>query len=160
MTEIEFSLKGPHVVRSPNWLGDAVMALPAVRNLKTMLVDDPLVVAAPDKLAVLWQKCPFVDEVIALDKPRNLQATARRLREGKFETAVLLPNSLRAAAEAWQAGIPHRYGYARGGRGLLLTHTVPAPGRNPSRLRQPKRSRRFARPSGSIEICSNSSRCT
>ena len=124
------------MVRSPNWLGDAVMALPAVRNLKTMLDDDKLVVAAPAKLAALWQKCPFVDEVLALEKPRNLQATAAQLRRGKYGSAVLLPNSLRAAAEAWQAGIPQRLGYARGGRGLLLTHTIPAPVRNPARLHQ------------------------
>jgi heptosyltransferase-2 len=123
-------------VRSPNWLGDAVMALPAVRNLKTIVEDDSLTVAAPEKLAALWQKCPFVDEVIALDKPRNLQATARQLRAGKFSSAILLPNSLRSVAEAWHAGIPQRIGYARGGRGLLLTHTIPAPIRNPARLHQ------------------------
>ncbi len=124
------------MVRSPNWLGDAVMALPAVRNLKTLLGDDALVVAAPEKLAALWQKCPFVDEVIALEKPRNIQATARQLRAGKFGTSVLLPNSLRAAAEAWQARIPQRLGYALGGRSLLLTHGIPPPPRNPARLHQ------------------------
>jgi heptosyltransferase-2 len=124
------------MVRSPNWLGDAVMALPAVRNLKDMMGDDSLVVAAPEKLAALWQKCPFVDEVIALEKPRNLQATARQLRGGKFGSAVLLPNSLRAAAEASLAGISQRVGYARSGRSLLLTHTIPAPPRNPARLHQ------------------------
>src|SRR5271170_3045508 len=112
------------------------MALPAVRNLKEMLVDDPLTVAAPEKLAALWRKCPFVDQVIALEKPRNLQATARQLRAGKFGAAVLLPNSLRSAAEAWLAGIPQRLGYARGGRSLLLTHAIPAPARNPARLHQ------------------------
>jgi heptosyltransferase-2 len=112
------------------------MALPAVRNLKTLLGDDALVVAAPEKLAALWQKCPFVDEVIALEKPRNIQATARQLRAGKFGTSVLLPNSLRAAAEAWQARIPQRLGYALGGRSLLLTHGIPPPPRNPARLHQ------------------------
>ena len=58
------------------------------------------------------------------------------MREGKFGSAVLLPNSLRAAAEAWLAGIPQRIGYARGGRSLLLTHAIPAPPRNPARLHQ------------------------
>ena len=124
------------MVRSPNWLGDAVMALPAVRNLKTMLGDEPLAVAAPEKLAALWQKCPFVDRVIALEKPRSLPVTVEQLRAGKFRSAVLLPNSLRAAGEAWRAGIPQRIGYARGGRGLLLTHAIPAPARNPARLHQ------------------------
>ena len=123
-------------MRSPNWLGDAVMALPAVRNLKTMLGNDPLVVAAPEKLAALWQACPFVDQVIALEQPKNLRAAAKQLRVGKFGSAVLLPNSLRAAAEAWLAGIPQRIGYARGGRRLLLTDAVPVPPRNPVRLHQ------------------------
>ena len=123
-------------MRSPNWLGDAVMALPAVRNLKTLLGDEPLAVAAPEKLAALWLRCPFVDQVIALDKPRNLPITVGQLRDGKFGSAVLLPNSLRVAAEAWRAGIPQRIGYARGGRGMLLTHPIPAPARNPARLHQ------------------------
>jgi heptosyltransferase-2 len=112
------------------------MALPAVRNLKTMLKDDPLAVAAPEKLAALWQICPFVDRVIALEQPKNLAATAKKLREGKFGTAVLLPNSFRAAAEAWLAGIPQRIGYAKGGRRLLLTKPIPPPKRNPVRLHQ------------------------
>ena len=83
------------------------MALPAVRNLKTMIVGDPLTVAAPQKLAALWQKCPFVDQVIALDKPKIIAASAKKLRAGKFGSAVLLPNSFRAVAEAWLAGTPN-----------------------------------------------------
>jgi heptosyltransferase-2 len=130
------ALAGPLVVRSPNWLGDAVMALPAVRNLKTLIGAEPLAVATPEKLAALWRACPFVDRVIALPNPKNIGAVAQQLREGNFTTAVLLPNSLRAALEAWRAGIPQRVGYARGGRGLFLTRTVPVPKRDPVRLHQ------------------------
>lgn len=136
MSNPGFSFNGPLVVRSPNWLGDAVMALPAVRNLKTMLARDPLIVAAPEKLAALWQACPFVDQVIALEQPKSIRTTARQLRAWKFASAVLLPNSLRAAAEAWLAGIPQRIGYARSGRKWLLTHPFPVPPRNPVRLHQ------------------------
>jgi heptosyltransferase-2 len=130
------ALAGPLVVRSPNWLGDAVMALPAVRNLKTLLGEQPLAVATPEKLAALWRTCPFVDQVIALDQPKRIASVAAKLREGAFASAVLLPNSLRAALEVWRAGIPARAGYARGGRGLFLTRTVPAPPRDPARLHQ------------------------
>ena len=112
------------------------MALPAVRNLKLMMGEDLVTVAAPEKLAALWRKCPFVDNVIALREPKSLPATAAELRDGKFGSAVLLPNSLRTAAEVWQAGIPQRVGYARGGRSLLLTKAIPAPPRNPARLHQ------------------------
>jgi len=112
------------------------MALPAVRNLKTMVMEEALTVAAPEKIAGLWRKCPFVDQVIALQQPKNLPITAAELRDGKFGSALLLPNSLRAAAEAWQAGIPQRIGYARGGRSLLLTRAIPAAPRNPARMHQ------------------------
>ncbi len=124
------------VVRSPNWLGDAVMALPAVRNVKTLLGDEALVVASPTKLAALWSKCTFVDSVIVLKDSKNLAETAGQLRLGKFAAAILLPNSLRVAAEAWLAGIPRRIGYARNRRSLLLTQAVPVPPRNPARLHQ------------------------
>jgi heptosyltransferase-2 len=136
VTDSEIFVQAPLVVRSPNWLGDAVMALPAVRNLKTMLMDDLLAVASPQKLVALWQRCPFVDQVISLDEPKNIQVTAQQLRGGNFASAVLLPNSVRVATEAWLAGIPQRFGYARGGRGLLLTRTIPAPVRDPARLHQ------------------------
>ncbi len=136
MSKSGFRINGPLVVRSPNWLGDAVMALPAVRNLKTMLVRDPLTVAAPEKLAALWRACPFVDRVIALTEPKKLRTTARQLRAEKFGSAVLLPNSLRSAAEAMLAGIPQRIGYAKGGRRWLLTEAVSVPARNPARLHQ------------------------
>jgi heptosyltransferase-2 len=134
--ETPISLTGPVVVRSPNWLGDAVMALPAVRNLKALLGTEPLTVAAPDKLAAWWEACPCVDRVIALREPRRLVACAGQLREGKFGAAVLLPNSLRAALEARLAGIGQRVGYARGGRGWLLTQAIPVPEQNPARMHQ------------------------
>ena len=130
------ALPGPLVVRSPNWLGDAIMALPAVRNLKTLMAGETVTVATPEKLAALWQACPFIDQVIALPQPKRIGAVARQLREGKFASAVLLPNSLRVALEAWRAGIPQRVGYARGGRGMFLTRKIPVPPRDPVRLHQ------------------------
>ncbi len=53
MSDAVISLQGPLVVRSPNWLGDAGMALPAVRNLKELLDEEHVAVAAPEKLAAL-----------------------------------------------------------------------------------------------------------
>jgi heptosyltransferase-2 len=131
-----FSLRAPLLVRSPNWLGDAIMALPAVRNLKIMMGGGSLTIAVPEKLAALWQACPFVDQVIPLTDPKSAWRTAGQLRPGKFGAAVLLPNSLRAAGEVLLAGIPQRIGYATDGRRLLLSKAVPVPRRNPVRLHQ------------------------
>ena len=137
MTSPADSLSGPLLVRSPNWLGDAVMALPAVRNLKTLIGHEVLAVATPEKLAALWQACPFVDQVIPLTQPKRLWTTAGEIRTGgKFTSAVLLPNSLRAAAEVFLARIPQRAGYSRDGRRALLTRGVPVPSLNPARMHQ------------------------
>ncbi|VVM05317.1 lipopolysaccharide heptosyltransferase II [Methylacidimicrobium tartarophylax] len=112
------------LVRSPNWLGDAVLSLPAVASLKRWLGGGPLAVATPDKLRALWDLCPFVDRVVALDRPNCLLCTAQRLREGKFEAALLLPNSPRSALEARLAGIPRIWGKTAWPRSVLLSRPV------------------------------------
>lgn len=123
------SIPGPVVVRSPNWLGDAVMALPAIRNLRRFLPPKThLAVAAPDKLAALWDACPFVDEIVELDKPKNIPAVAEMLKEGEYQSAILLPNSLRVAGEALAAGIRNTVAYPGHKRRWLITHLIePAP---------------------------------
>ncbi len=108
------------LVRSPNWLGDAVLSLPAVAGLKGWLGVRPLGVAAPKKLSALWHLCPFVDRVIEIDEPKNLWRTANRLREEAFEATLLLPNSPRSALEARLAGIPTVWGREGWPRSLLL----------------------------------------
>ncbi len=134
MPTVPFRFIGPMVVRSPNWLGDAVMAMPAVRNLKMALWRDKLIVASPEKLAPLWKICPFVDEVLVLPKPRKLFAVASAIRAKKCRSAILLPNSLRTAAEVFLAKVPQRAGYASTGRRFLLTDVIPIPPFNPHRF--------------------------
>ncbi|MDD4933537.1 MAG: lipopolysaccharide heptosyltransferase II [Methylacidiphilaceae bacterium] len=109
------------LVRSPNWLGDAVLSLPAVASLKQWLGTGTLAVATPGKLSALWHLCPFVDRVIALDSPERLFCATKRLREGRFDAALLLPNSPRSALEARLAGIPRIWGKAAWPRSALLS---------------------------------------
>lgn len=120
----DFVLRSPVVVRSPNWLGDCIMAMPAVRNLKTLLGTQPLTIAAPAKIASVWRTCPFVDDVIALEQPRSFLRSSAQLRAKKFGAAILLPNSLRTAAEATLALIPQIIGYPGHARAWLLTTVV------------------------------------
>jgi heptosyltransferase-2 len=112
------------LVRSPNWLGDAVLSLPTVASLKRWLGARPLAVATPDKFSALWKLCPFVDRVVALDRPNCLLCTANRLRQGRFAAALLLPNSPRSALEARLAGIPLIWGKAAWPRSALLSRPV------------------------------------
>lgn len=109
------------VVRAPNWLGDAVLALPAMAALRRHFKDAHLAIAAPQGFADIFREdiAARPDEVIALpSKPAGIRAA---FAAGKFELGVLFPNSFRSAWLLRQAGIRERWGYARGVRGPLLT---------------------------------------
>lgn len=114
------------LVRSPNWLGDAVMSIPAVQAMKSSRPDLRLTVAAPEKIAGLWRRVPEVDDVIPLP-PKCGVWRAATLFQGGFAAAVLLPNSLRSALEIYLARIPRRVGFAGHKRKLLLNQIVKAP---------------------------------
>lgn len=112
------------VVRSPNWLGDAVMSARAAVAFKTGRPDAVLAVLCPSKLAEFWRQIPGVDEVMEFEKGESVLSVARRLR-GRFDVAVLFPNSLRSALEAWLAGIPRRVGFRGHKRAFFLNQIVP-----------------------------------
>jgi heptosyltransferase-2 len=113
------------LVRAPNWLGDAVMALPALAALRAGFADRTLVLAAAASIAPLFREITDAapDEVLEVAKPTE----AASLRGARVDVAVLFPNSFRAAWVARQAGIPERWGYKAHGRSLLLTRGIPRP---------------------------------
>lgn len=116
------------LVRSPNWLGDACMAAPAIRAIKSGRPDLYLTILSPEKLAPLWREMPEVDRVLEIPPKSSPRAVARLLRKaGRFDAALLLPNSVRSALEVWLARIPRRIGrdFHRGRRFLnqLMTTT-------------------------------------
>ena len=115
------------LVRSVNWLGDAVMSAPALIRLRQARPAARIILLSPEKLAGLWQGQPFVDEVWTFSPSDNIWQAARRLRAGNFTAGLLFPNSIRSALELWLAGLPRRIGLARAGRSLLLTEAVPPP---------------------------------
>ena len=104
------------VIRGMNWLGDAVMHLRAIRDIKASRPDIHLTVATISSLAGLYRRCPFVDEVLIIPGKKSLMKTVSLLRKGHYQVAVLLPNSPRVIFEARLAGIPHRAGYRVGQR--------------------------------------------
>ena len=115
------------LVRSPNWLGDACMAAPAMRAVKAGRPDLRLTILSPAKLAPLWREMPEVDAVIEIPVGTSPWKVSRLIRQtGRFDVAILLPNSLRSALEVWLAGIPRRVGREihRGRRLLNQTMSV------------------------------------
>ena len=107
------------VIRASNWLGDAVMSVPAVRAIKRGRIDAHVTILTPAKLAEFWKRVPEVDEVLAFAANESVFAVAGKLR-GKFDAAIIFPNSLRTALEPWLAGIPRRVGYPGHRRRWLL----------------------------------------
>jgi len=108
------------LLRSPNWLGDACMAAPAVRAIKAGRPDMHLTVLTQRKLAPLWREMPEVDEVLEIPPKASPRKVARLIMaSGHYDTAILLPNSIRSALEVWLARIPRRVG-REGHRGRRL----------------------------------------
>ena len=115
------------LIRSSNWLGDAVMSVPAVRAIKAGRPDARVTVAAPEKTAPVWKLVPEVDTIIPLPGNQLLSAVRLLRREPSPDVAILFPNSLRAALESWLSGAPRRVGYRGHWRSSLLNQTVPEP---------------------------------
>ncbi len=101
------------LVRSPNWLGDACMAAPAIRSIKLGRPDLRLTILSPEKLAPLWREMAEVDVVLEIPEKASPWKVASIIRQaGYYDVAILLPNSMRSALEVWLAGIPRRVGRA------------------------------------------------
>lgn len=122
------------LVRSPNWLGDACMAAPAVRAIKQGRPDAQITVLTPGKIADIWKSVPEVDDVITKGDKDGVFKVARSLKQQPgviFDVALLLPNSLRTGLEAWIAGIDRIVGYAGHNRRWLLNQIIPERGNGP-----------------------------
>ena len=113
------------LVRSVNWLGDAVMSTPALLRLREKFPAAHIALLTPAKLRELWLHHPPIDEIIPFAVNETVFAVAKRLRLGKFDMALVLPNSPRAAIEVFLARIPKRIGYARPWRNCFLTEAIP-----------------------------------
>ncbi len=117
---------GGLLIRSTNWLGDAVMTLPAVYRLSQLLPDAvPTLVLCPRKLESFWQFVPWVDEVLSFEGPRLSDAEIERLRAIDPGLSVVLPNSFGAAWDVWRAGVRNRLGRKGRWRTAMLDFTLP-----------------------------------
>ncbi len=118
------------LVRMPNWLGDAVMSLPAVDCLRRLFPHAWIACLIREKVADVVRGNSVLDEVIAYEHGSGTAAvgrklkTIRRLRRKYFDLVVLLTSSFESALWTYLSGIPLRVGYKAGGRGFLLTHAV------------------------------------
>jgi heptosyltransferase-2 len=123
------------LIRATNWVGDAIIAFPALRAVRARFPDARVAILARPYVADIYRGQKICDELISYD-PKGAHAglmgrerLAKELRMKEFDVALLLQNAFDAAWIAWRAGIPERVGYARDGRSLLLTKKIPVPKR-------------------------------
>jgi heptosyltransferase-2 len=112
------------LVRATNWVGDAVMCLPALRALRERCPNAEISILAKPWVADLYRREAFCDRLIPF---ASIASAAQDLRVFRFDCAILLQNAFGAAWTAFLARIPERIGYARDGRSLLLTRAIPVP---------------------------------
>ncbi|MEA3280294.1 MAG: lipopolysaccharide heptosyltransferase II [Thermodesulfobacteriota bacterium] len=119
------------LIRSTNWIGDAVMTTPAIRAIRKNFPNAEISILAKPWVAPLFESSPYVDNLLIYDsagKHKGLAGKlrlARELKKYRFDAAILLQNAIEAAIIAFFAGIPCRIGYNTDARGFLLTHPVP-----------------------------------
>ena len=123
-------LKHGIAVRSPNWLGDAVLTLPALQALRTILPEDaPLTVIAPAGVAELFRFLPAATGILTLPEAHRTwsAATLQALHETGAQVGILFNNSLRDAISMRRAGISTMFGRAARCRGILLKRSFAFP---------------------------------
>ncbi len=122
------------LVRAVNWLGDAVLATPALGAVRAACPQARITVVAKPLVAELLRHHPDIDDIEVYDKDGvhagaiGMLRKAGQLRKGNFDAALLLQNAIDAAILTFLAGIPERMGYATDGRRMLLSRPVPVTG--------------------------------
>ncbi|HEX9629724.1 MAG TPA: lipopolysaccharide heptosyltransferase II [Pyrinomonadaceae bacterium] len=129
MNELQVTSVKRIIVRGTNWVGDAMMTMPALRELRRLFPDAHITLATRSWAKGLFVGAEFVDE-LQINDGRGLRSffqQVRAWRSGRFDLAVLLTNSFQSALVAALAGIPVRIGYAADGRARLLTNAIEQP---------------------------------
>lgn len=119
------------LVRGTNWIGDAVMSIPALRELRRIFPDDQITLHTRAWADGLFQDATFIDEIVSYEKAkwpvRDILDNSKFLKRDLYDLAVILPNSFESAITTFLTKIRRRIGYNKDVRGLLLTDPIPVP---------------------------------
>jgi heptosyltransferase-2 len=119
------------LIRGPNWVGDAVLAIPAMKAVRDHFPRTEITLLVRPWVSGLFTSATFVDKVWSEEKPSGLADWARimsEIRNREFDLALLFPNSFESALMMFLSRVPNRIGYATDGRRWMLTNSiVPAP---------------------------------
>lgn len=116
------------LVRGLNWVGDAIIATPALTRLRRAFEGSHITLLVRPWVAAVYEHNPDIDELWIEDDSASMGAlvsVARRIRKGNFDFGIALPNSFRSALLMALGGVKHRVGYATARRSMLLTKAIP-----------------------------------
>ena len=119
------------LVRGTNWIGDAVMSIPALRELRRIFPDAQITLHTRSWADGLFRDAEFIDELVTFDKSRwkikDIYDNSQFLQDDGYDLAMLFPNSFESALTSFLTRIPRRIGYNKDLRGLLLTDPIAVP---------------------------------
>ncbi|MEW6026670.1 MAG: lipopolysaccharide heptosyltransferase II [Planctomycetota bacterium] len=118
------------LIKAPNWLGDAVMALPTVKGMRALFPESHLAVLVKTELADLFRHDLDINEVISYESKKGLKRLSteykliKEVKSKGFDLALILPRSFHSALIGFLSKIPNRIGYSADSRGKLLTQSL------------------------------------
>lgn len=119
------------LVRGTNWIGDAVMTIPALRELRRIFPDSHISLHTRTWANGIFQDADFIDEILPFEKEKNSLQTVRKQakiwREKEFDLAILFTNSFQTALLSRLGKAKKRFGYKNEGRSFLLTNSFEKP---------------------------------
>ena len=130
MVHLKFRNIEQIVIRSANWVGDAIMSTPAIRAIRHNFPSARITLLAKPWVVPVFDNSPDIDDIMVYqEKSRHhgwtgLLRLAGDLRRGRFDLAILFQNAFEAALLAYLAGIPNRMGFTTDGRTALLTERI------------------------------------
>jgi heptosyltransferase-2 len=121
------------IVRMPNWLGDVVMATPALADLRNKWKDAAITAMCQKNVAPLLEHDPNINEIYSYKRPNGwIHRTQHMeiindLQRGAYDLGILFTNSLSSAWWFWRGSVKNRIGYTGNFRSFLLNKAVPFP---------------------------------
>lgn len=119
------------VVRGTNWVGDAVMTIPALRELRRIFPNSIITLHTRSWARGIFEDADFIDEILTFEPEKSIFKTvlaqSEILKNRRFDVAVVLPNSFESALAVKLGKVKKRFGYAKEARSFLLTDAIKIP---------------------------------
>ncbi len=113
----------------PNWIGDFVMGLPILEDLRGMYPEAKIAVVCKSSFTDLLDANPYIDEIIAVSFKRRFfpEGLISKLRKERYDLGILLTNSFSSAWHFFAGRVKKRVGFYKKSRAFFLTQNIPFP---------------------------------